>query len=292
VKLRLSRQGDWEWDLDDASTRDAILLAHEAYVDAVPRYFKSFEELFSLAQEHCEFEFILSLLRVKEGEDTGWDPYETTADAFSRIGALLQVMDDFQTRRHLELWLYGHMVEATEPHGLIANMLGVALGERYRPQPFPPKRSRGGTTADLTAGERIRRIANLAAQVGLPDVAVPLTESWDRVVRNAVHHSDYCIHGDEVRVLKPARRYLNEEWLRLLNRAAAYHESLTQVHQAFVASYDAPRIIEVHPDFGLSEKAEILVEPGRGLTGLKDTLTPSQIRAGAVPWRIGRPLPA
>jgi hypothetical protein len=291
VKLRLRDGGGWEWNLEDSATADAIANAHEAYIEAVPRYFEAFEELFATAQDRCEFEFILALLRVKGDENPGWDPYETTGDAFARIGALVRTTEDFHTRRHLELWLYGHIVEATEPHSLIANMLSIALGRRYTSQPFPPKRSKGGSTADLTGGERIRRIVKLADEVGLPNVAAPLTESWDRVLRNAVSHSDYCLSGDEVHILKPARNYTDEQWTRLLNHAAAYHESLTKVHQGFVSSYDTPARIECHPDFAPGQQAEVLVAPGYGLVGLRDCLTEQQLRAGAMPWVIGRSVP-
>lgn len=289
MKLRALPDGAWEWDASDPETLEELANAHEAYVEAVPRYFRAFEQLFSRAQEASEFEFILALLRVKGEDGVGWDPYETTPDAFSRIGAIVRTTDDFRTRRHLELWLYGHMVEATEPHGLIANMLVIANGGRYSPQPFPPKKSKGGVAVELTPGERIRRIVNLSKEIGLPDAALPLTESWDRLLRNAVFHSDYVLNGDEVRLTKPPRLYTNDEWQRLLNRAAAYHESLTRVHAAFVGSYDTPRLIDVHPDFGTG-KAQVIVTEGYGLVGLRDALTDAEIREGHVPWSIIRPI--
>lgn len=289
LKLLARADGTWAWDVDDAETREALRQAHEAYIEAVPRYFQGFERLFSRAQEVSEFEFILALLRVRDEDGVGWDPYETTPDAFARIGAIVRTTDDFRTRRHLELWLYGHMLEATEPHGIIANMLAIAAGGRYEPQPFPPKRSKGGMAVDLTPGERIRRIVNLAGELGLPEAAVPLTESWDRLLRNAVFHSDYVLFQDEVRLTKPPRRYSNEQWLLLLNRAAAYHESLTRVHAAFVASYTEPRLIDAPSEHGPA-RAEVLVADGYGLIGLRQALDPSGTPAGVVPWSVIRPI--
>lgn len=289
MKLRALDDGGWEWDMRDPETVEALAHAHGAYIEAVPRYFRSFERLFSRAQEASEFEFILALLRVKDEEGADWDPYETTPDAFARIGAIVRTTSDFRTRRHLELWLYGHMLEATEPHGLIANMLTIASGGRYSPQPFPPKLSKGGAAVDLTPGERIRRIVNLSKEVGLPDTSLPLTESWDRLLRNAVFHSDYVLTGGEVRLTKPPRLYTNDDWQRLLNRAAAYHESLTRVHAAFVGSYVTPRLIDASPEFG-GGKAQVLVAEGYGLVGLEDTFTEADVRAGAIPWRVVRPI--
>jgi hypothetical protein len=91
-----------------------------AFAQALSRHLNALDPVFSRARATCEFEFILSLLRVRGMSHGGWDPYETTLRAIPKIEALCR-QSDVETQKHLALWLYGHIMEADQPYELLAN---------------------------------------------------------------------------------------------------------------------------------------------------------------------------
>lgn len=46
--------------------------------------------------------------------------------------------EHFETTRHLQLWTYGHIIEASEPYAIVADMLDIANGGFFKPYRFPP----------------------------------------------------------------------------------------------------------------------------------------------------------
>jgi hypothetical protein len=102
---------------------------HPNYVTWLGRFFNSVDPIFRDAKSRCEFDFILCLLRIHGMEEGGWDPYETTLRAIPKIRDLLTGADA-ETRKHIALWLYGHIMEASEPYERLANFILVAQGQR------------------------------------------------------------------------------------------------------------------------------------------------------------------
>ncbi len=128
--------GMWVLRVDDHEQLKADE-ANPVYLEALPRYLTALDPAFTRARARCEFEFLLSLFRVRGVQDAGWDPYETTLRA---IPALVKVQDqiqEFEVGRHLQLWVYGHILEASEPYELLANLIDVANGGRFRIARFP-----------------------------------------------------------------------------------------------------------------------------------------------------------
>src|SRR5260221_1165044 len=76
-----------------------------------------------------------------------------------------------------------------------------------------------------------------------------MREVWDRELRNAIFHSDYSLHGGEVRFKKDGRytAYSDEQILTLVNRALAYFNALRILRSAHIGSYTGPKEIIVHP---------------------------------------------
>jgi len=257
-----------------------------AYAESVVRYLTALDAAFTRARHACEFEFLCALLRVRGVKSPGWDPYEATTRMFKNLVGLSNKIRDFELRRHLHLWLYGHMVEASEPYELLANLISISTGGRYHYTWFPPKWGQ----RPQSPGEKIQSIAEMAATAGMAQVVEPVKEIWDRDLRNAIFHSDYALYGTEVRILSPVRRYMHEDIMTLLNRALAYFESIRNLHRMHIAAYDAPRVIDVHPEFSEDpeEKAVVIVREGHGAVGLKDNWTPEQLRAGKIPFCIGQ----
>ena len=262
--------------------------------EALERYLNAFDCAFVAAAGCSEFEFIQSaILRVRGLQGPGWDPYQTTIRA---IDALVKIHEGIEKNnaegaRHLRLWIYGHIVEAAEPYEILANLIDVALGGRFLVSRFP-NRGRTATYSGRpqTPGEKIAQIEAAAEAAGIPQVAIPLREVWDRELRNAVFHADYSFHGPELRLFDPVRVYPIEDELRLVNRALAYHEALKALIDEHRASYTEPRQIPVPPGYSddPDEIATIMVKDGRGVIGLKDSWTREQLVAGKVPFCLGR----
>jgi hypothetical protein len=281
-----SAKGRWEIQ-PDRRDRRFFERMNSAYREAVPKYLSCFDIAFQQARERSEFEFILSLLRPRGVQPPGWDPYETTLDA---IDKLLRVHDgvketDAESARHLQLWLYGHILEASEPYELLANLIDVANGGRYKIIRFPDRKWR-----PQTPGEKIRQIGNWALIAQMPQVVTPLIEVWDRTLRNAIFHADYVLYGPKVRTFAPYREYPHDEITTLVNRALAYHKALANLHRNHIASYEEPKVIEVHPEFSAdpNEKAIVIVRKGHGAIGLKDAWSRAELAAGRIPFRVGK----
>jgi hypothetical protein len=192
---------------------------------------------------------------------------------------------NFEAARHLQLWVYGHILEASEPYEIIANLLAIIAGERFAAERFPPDHA----GRPQPVGRKIEQLAELATAVDIPQVVDPLREIFDRRLRNAVFHADYTLHGGEVRLPREGQRYGHDDVMRLINRALAYHNALAQLYRAHVASYGEPIEIPVHPDFSPdpTERAVVIVREGHGVVGLKHNLTRAHVAAGGIPWRVG-----
>jgi hypothetical protein len=115
---------------------------NEAYDEALPRYVTAFDRELSKAEEACESEFVKALIRVGGVQDAGWDPYESTLRAIPAMIALHEQLPNdsrhFETARHLQFWTYGHIIEASEPYAILADMLDIANGGFFKPYRFPP----------------------------------------------------------------------------------------------------------------------------------------------------------
>jgi len=245
MPLRRDENGVWSGEVDDSDGPEAEKL-HPAYVEAVPRYLNCFDPVFTRARERDELQFLFSIFRVRGVQDAGWDPYETTLRAIPAIVSLYQGTNDSEAARHLPLWVYGHIVEASEPYELLANLLDVTQGGYFTVgRNFPAKKS----GAPMSPGEKIRKLQEMATRAGIPEAVVPLTEVWDRDLRNAVFHADYAVYDGEVRTLNPAKLYSSEDTALLVNRALAYHSALSTLFSVSVEEYEEPKVIPNSPHF-------------------------------------------
>lgn len=186
------------------------------YAEAMPRYLTIFDEIFTTAKRMNELEFLFCLFRVKGVENAGWDPYQTTLESMPALLDGANTIQNDTAARHLQLWIYGYIVGASDPYEMIANLLEVARGRHYAwNSNFPAIKS----GAPQSPGNKIRGIEELGIAAKLPNAAIPLKEVWHRELRNAVFHSDYIIYGSEVRILNPSRTFSDDEVLTLVNRA-------------------------------------------------------------------------
>ena len=257
------------------------------YAEAMPRYLTIFDEVFNAAKRMNELEFLFCLFRVKGVENAGWDPYQTTLESMPALLDGANTIQNDTAARHLQLWIYGYIVGASEPYEMLANLLEVARGRHYAwNSNFPANKS----GAPQSPGKKIRGIEELGIAAKLPNAAIPLKEVWHRELRNAVFHSDYIIYGSEVRILNPSRTFSDDEVLTLVNRAVAYHSALATIFELYIKDYEEPTTIPTSPHYcGDSDlRWRIIIREGHGVAGVKDAWSREQLQSGKIPLRIGR----
>lgn len=261
------------------------------YADSLERYFNYLDPLFEQAQKTSEFEFILSLLSIHGLQDAGWDPFETTQDIFEIVHKLNKKIKYQDEQLHIFLLLYGLIIEASFPYELLANLLNVISGERYKYN-FPDKKT-GRTYTPQTPSEKINSLITIAKKLGLESSLTPLQEIYDRDLRNAIFHSDYCLYNDELRLPRQSRIYSVSAISELINKTLAYYETINNLVKVYKSSYKIPKVISVHPDFSgdPEEKAITIIRKNTGVIGIKDNWTLEQIQSGKIPFNLSRLLP-
>src|SRR5687767_14730516 len=114
----LRRNDDGTWEIVGA--RRSAGLGDELHDQALVRYLTAFDPAFTRSRDSSEFEFILTLLRIRGVQAAGWDPFASTREAIDAVRRLGNRTGrrsvNFAAVRHLQLWLYGHIVEASEPY--------------------------------------------------------------------------------------------------------------------------------------------------------------------------------
>jgi len=283
VPLSRDEKGVWTLELTEGEkSREGL---SPPYVDALPRYLTALDPAFDRARETSEFNFLFSMFAVRGMQDAGWDPYETTVRAINAIREIHGQIKG-EANRHLALWLYGHIMEASEPYEFIGNLIDVAVGGRFNVERFPPHPN----GAPLSPETKIARLEEQATAAGMRTVILPMRESWNREFRNAIFHADYSLYGSEVRTIRPPRKYGDDQVMTLVNRALAYHEAISILRTTHIQSYTEPVTIPIDPRFSgdPDEKAVVIVRERYGATGLKDAWTEEDLRRGHIPFRIGR----
>jgi hypothetical protein len=251
------------------------------YLVALPRYLTAFDRLAQAAKRVEEAQFVMALLSVRGMQDAGWDPFETTIQGIRAATRLHNETDDRLAARHLQLWIYGHIVEASVPYELLGNLAQISIGE---PAVMDPFRKLG---PHPSPGKKIAKIVEWADQAGNQALAYLLPQIWDAELRNAVFHSDYTIHGAEIRLPGIGERRFMEELAVLTGKASAYHDGVLGARRYHLESYTEPKrvrggaITPGNPD----EELEIIVREGEGAIGLKDTLTAAERAAGGISFR-------
>lgn len=256
------------------------------YAEAFIKYFNVFREVFDQALNKSEFSLLLTIFGVKGIEDAGWNTYESSIKIINSIVIHNQSIKDCLTQINLHLWIYGHIMEASEPYENIMNLIDIINGEQYSILKFPPKKS----GAPQSPGEKIQKIVTKAESLGIASITNVYSELWDRNLRNAIFHSDYTIYGNEVRIRSPFKSYTHEEINKLVNCAYAYFQVIDSLRKLFISQYQDPKIIDVHPEFRSykNEKAAVIVRKGYGAIGIKDNWTIDELASGKIPYRIGR----
>lgn len=202
------------------------------------------------------FEFVCSLVRAGGIEVQGWDPwYESQAviDDLQNLGALElppeKFLDAERTRVRLALLSYCHITEMDFPYLLVANLLRLRTGQKYHMAPFNDlARPIGkGPHAQLlrpSPKKKIKRIRELSEQAKLPNVGKGLEEIYDDTIRNAVYHSDYILHGSQMRLRSDHRKPKGQNILTPVVEFAELEEIISNAfafYSALFALYERCR---------------------------------------------------
>jgi hypothetical protein len=222
------------WHLDGATPEEAS----SEHGQTQPRYLTAVDPLFAKAKMRSEFDFLHSLIPVFSLQDAGWDPYETTIRAVASTLELIKDADEFLKARHLQLWLWGHIVEASAPYELLARLIAVGKGDRPRLTHFPDNEH----GAPQSPGQKIMTLRQSAGDLGVGDAIEPLSEVWDRDLRNAIFHAEYTLHGSAVRIPSRGTEYDHEAIERLVVRALCFHRTLETLRTLAVEEYREPKV--------------------------------------------------
>ncbi|MGH8094505.1 MAG: hypothetical protein ACREIF_13720 [Chthoniobacterales bacterium] len=263
---------------------------HAVYREACLRYLNILDDAFCRAMRVSEFELINLLIRVRGCGSDDWDPWTSTKQNVKAVRSAIRASEgDYLTERTLQLWLWGHIVEASEPYEIYINLARIISGQRYNFLCFPPV---GKSRRLPTPGEKIAAIKRSAAACGEEKLAMPLHEIWDRAFRNAIFHSEYSLHESDIRIRRPVRVVSHEEFMILLNRALASHDALCVIESLYRGNFDKPRKIDVHREFAKwpGEKAWVMVREDYGVIGLCDALADGEIseEEGKIRWMVGK----
>ncbi len=192
------------------------------------------------------FDLIFCILRIQGMSDSGWDPYETTLRAIPKIQELWRAADT-ELSKHIGLWIYGHIMEASEPCMSVSPTSFAshpASGDKssrpFRRRAIAP-RSPGEKIAELrnqsrTAAGFIGRDSSLARRLG------PSAQKCFLPCRLLCSRDP-----DFLRTLNPAKEYTHGSnttiWLTAQSLSMmSFHDS----YKLYVGGYDRPIEIGVH----------------------------------------------
>jgi hypothetical protein len=254
------------------------------YAVSLIKYLNLLHPAFSKAKNRSDFEFITTLLGFRGMQDAGWDPFENTITIFNNISTLKP--KDEQTKINLFLWVYGHIIEASEPYEILANFFRIINGERFSINNFPDI-DRGKYQVPMFPAQKIDRLQELAEKINMQECLVPIKEIFNRQLRNGIFHSDYSIYKGGVRIKKDYLKLNADETYMILNKALAYIEAFKFLYNKSISDYK--RSIEIPlPEGFFSPKGVVMVRKNHGVVGLKDNWTKEQLSLGCMPFRLSK----
>src|SRR5712691_8416349 len=118
-KTHFTKSTDGKWQLPTT-----LKGAHPQYRNTLEDSLNALDPLFSRAQQASELEFVCTLIRVRGSQAVGWDPHETLRDVFDSFRNFKLARNERHVL-HFALFLYGLILEASEPYETIANLLNI-----------------------------------------------------------------------------------------------------------------------------------------------------------------------
>jgi len=252
------------------------------YSEKLVEYINLIFPIFDIAKNTSEFEFIFSLLGFRGLQGPGWHTFDNTIQIFDSIESI-KIKDEF-SKINFHLWVYGHIIEASEPYELYANFFRIIGGNRYTINNFPDK-DRGKHKVPQFPVEKIETLNNIALELGLQDCLLPLNEIFDKDLRNSIFHSDYSIYKGSLRIKKPVKEFSRTETYDTINKGIAYFQALKFLYEKSISDYNEPKDVILPVDFS-APTGKIIVRKNFGVVGLCDNI--DILPKGALPFRVGK----
>jgi len=254
------------------------------YADNLINYLNLISPLFNKAKEKSEFEFACTFIAFRGLQEPGWDPFENTIDIFEKIGSIK--ISDEVSKINLFLWVYGHIIEASEPYEIFANFLRIIDGQRYSIYNFPDK-DRGKYKAPQFPADKIETLTELAEKVNMKDCLIPINDIFNKELRNGIFHSDYSLHQGGLRIHRNNRELSRAETHTLINKSLAYFQAIKFLYYKAISDYKSPVTIALPAEFN-TPTGIVRVRKGYGLIGIRDNWSSEQLAQGRIPFSIGK----
>lgn len=257
------------------------------YQESFLKYLNLLDPIFNKAKQTNEFEFICTLVKVQGFRDSGWDPFENLEQLNKYFWRIASSRLEDNLKANQALFLYGLILEASDPYEALANLLNIIEGDRYTILNFPDSTDASGRIRSQHPLDKIAQLKKRAKKKKL-DLSL-YDDFFDNGLRNAVFHSDYVIHWPEVRTLNPNRKYEHREWMVKVNQAMAYLNAYIGVRESYIRQYTEPKIIDPHPDFQMHPKGKAItiIRKNHGVLGLKDNWSKEDLKRGMIPFYCG-----
>lgn len=259
---------------------------NKTYQDALLDSTSFFIPLFEKAKEIDEYNFLLTLLRIKGVEDAGWDTLDTIREVYkSHIEVRGILIHRGLAHTFQSLFTYGIVVDALEPYEVITNLLNIINGEPYNICNYSFYNNQGRYSPPKTSSI-LDQIVSKAKRASLD--ATFLKRMYDNKLRNAVFHSDFTVSSNYLRSRSLGSEYSKKEMLDLLNRANAYIEVFFRTYDDNKLAYSSSEPIMVKMPDDNSELIIPVIRKGDGVIAIKDSHSKDELENGAIPWFMGR----
>lgn len=233
-------------------------------------------ELFRQARRANELNFIYTILRVGGMSFGHWDPMVEIIEAledFNEILAESRLAENDKRQIRIGLLMYCHMTEMSAPYEIIANLLRCIKGDPYSPMPFGSGKKRKNALfgTPLYPEKKIDHLKQLAEGLGEDRLITIFDCIFDKEIRNAFSHSDYCLTADELHIaeIAPGRSIPMDKVIDLMNHAFAFYSAFFTSYNTFKLDYkslDRKRRFRKLPNY---ELLELLVDDKEGLCGFQ-----------------------
>lgn len=205
---------------------------------------------------------IASVLRV-DGISIGhFDPTVEIRDA---IDDFIKIRESVNTSKQpklairLDLLIYCHATELSTPYHILYNLLRCIQGKDYMLRPFEQNGSK-------YPQDKITNIKQLCAEIGEERLPEFFDDFFDKEIRNAFSHSDYCITDDEFRIISKRIHYKLDDLRERLQKGILFFKTFFDVYQSFLHS-----LHEMTPKYHLNQRhyevLELLSNSELGLFG-------------------------
>lgn len=193
-------------------------------------------DLFQSAWEKNPINLIYALVRVGGMSDANWDPMEESLESLESLNdyenlekeAFLQ--GNLKRAYRMQLLHYCHMIEASAPIELIANLIRCNTGIGFHTKPFlhlhrPTKDSL--STVPPSVKQKVKEIVKLEEKSSIK-ISDLLNQFVDEQIRNSFYHSDYCLTDSYYRSTGsgPSKQIRLEDLNKITNNAFSFYSAL------------------------------------------------------------------